>query len=94
MLQIDSRNTECNLTFHGCDVYDVRLDNVVKQIQELRKLFQIRQSGSLVNPSKMSNAERDSFCKKMRKATREIHAVSDALVNAKLAFGKCYDLIK
>lgn len=35
----------------------------------------------------MSEAEGDNFCKKMRKATREIHAVSDALVNAKLAFG-------
>lgn len=28
------------------------------------------------------------FTKQMRQATREIHAVSDALVNAKLAFGK------
>lgn len=26
----------------------------------------------------------------MRKATREIHAISDALVNAKLAFGKMH----
>lgn len=29
----------------------------------------------------------DTFCKKMRRATREIHALSDSLVNAKLAFG-------
>ncbi|XP_043285410.1 heme oxygenase [Venturia canescens] len=35
----------------------------------------------------MSDTEGDNFSKKMRKATREIHAVSDALVNAKLAFG-------
>ncbi|XP_066587227.1 uncharacterized protein Ho [Prorops nasuta] len=35
---------------------------------------------------KMSDQE-DTFCKKMRRATREIHAISDALVNAKLAFG-------
>lgn len=35
----------------------------------------------------MQEGEEENFCKKMRKATREIHAVSDALVNAKLAFG-------
>ncbi|XP_033333055.1 heme oxygenase [Megalopta genalis] len=35
----------------------------------------------------MSNRGEDTFCKKMRKATREIHSISDALVNAKLAFG-------
>ena len=35
----------------------------------------------------MTDSEED-FCTKMRKATREIHAISDALVNAKLAFGK------
>jgi hypothetical protein len=29
-----------------------------------------------------------TFTKKMRSATREIHAISDALVNAKLAFGE------
>nr|XP_050848452.1 heme oxygenase 1 isoform X1 [Vespula vulgaris] len=34
----------------------------------------------------MTDKEEDTFCKKMRKATREIHAISDALVNAKLAF--------
>ncbi|XP_033207940.1 heme oxygenase 1 [Belonocnema kinseyi] len=34
----------------------------------------------------MTDSENDTFCKKMRKATREIHAVSDALVNAKLVF--------
>lgn len=28
-----------------------------------------------------------SFSKQMRKATRDIHKVSDALVNAKIAFG-------
>jgi len=32
--------------------------------------------------------EEENFCKKMSKATRGIHAISDALVNAKLAFGK------
>lgn len=32
--------------------------------------------------------EEENFCKKMAKATRGRHAVSDALVNAKLAFGK------
>ncbi|XP_058792842.1 heme oxygenase 1 [Phymastichus coffea] len=35
----------------------------------------------------MPDNEEDNFCKKMRKTTREIHAISDALVNAKLAFG-------
>ncbi|XP_011499102.1 PREDICTED: heme oxygenase [Ceratosolen solmsi marchali] len=35
----------------------------------------------------MPEVEEDNFCKKMRRATREIHAISDALVNAKLAFG-------
>ncbi|XP_063993624.1 uncharacterized protein LOC135171181 [Diachasmimorpha longicaudata] len=35
----------------------------------------------------MGESKDDTFCKKMRAATREIHAVSDALVNAKLAFG-------
>nr|XP_003703646.1 PREDICTED: heme oxygenase 1 [Megachile rotundata] len=29
----------------------------------------------------------DTFCKQMRKATREIHKISDSLVNAKLAVG-------
>lgn len=28
-----------------------------------------------------------TFCDDMRKATKEIHAISDALVNAKLALG-------
>lgn len=32
--------------------------------------------------------EETPFSKQMRLATREIHANSDALVNAKLAFGK------
>jgi len=32
--------------------------------------------------------EEENFCKKMAKATRGRHAISDALVNAKLAFGK------
>ena len=36
----------------------------------------------------MWNKDEDTFCKKMRKATKEIHTVSDTLVNAKLAFGK------
>ncbi|XP_011299145.1 heme oxygenase [Fopius arisanus] len=35
----------------------------------------------------MGESKGDTFCKQMRAATREIHAVSDALVNAKLAFG-------
>lgn len=34
----------------------------------------------------MTDYENENFCKKMRKATKEIHAVSDALVNAKLVF--------
>lgn len=29
-----------------------------------------------------------SFSTQMRKATREVHSLSDALVNAKLVFGK------
>jgi len=32
----------------------------------------------------------ETFTKKMRSATREIHAISDALVNAKLAFGELF----
>lgn len=35
----------------------------------------------------MTDAEEENFCKKMRRSTRKIHAISDALVNAKLAFG-------
>lgn len=35
----------------------------------------------------MPDKEEENFCKKMAKATRGIHAISDALVNAKLAFG-------
>ncbi|KAG7189902.1 hypothetical protein KM043_006071 [Ampulex compressa] len=35
----------------------------------------------------MPEKEEDTFSKKMRKATRKVHAISDALVNAKLAFG-------
>lgn len=34
----------------------------------------------------MSNI--DSFTKRMRKETRDVHKISDALINAKLAFGK------
>ncbi|XP_031832313.1 heme oxygenase [Nomia melanderi] len=41
----------------------------------------------------MSNKDENTFCKKMRKATREIHTVSDALVNAKLAFGFLNDSV-
>ncbi|XP_014207503.1 heme oxygenase 1 [Copidosoma floridanum] len=40
----------------------------------------------------MSDVEED-FCKKMRKTTREIHAVSDAMLNAKLAFGFSNDKV-
>lgn len=36
----------------------------------------------------MSQQLDNSFSKQMRIATREIHKISDALVNAKLAFGK------
>ncbi|CAK9823311.1 Heme oxygenase 2 [Anthophora retusa] len=35
----------------------------------------------------MANKDQDTFCKKMRKATKEIHTISDTLVNTKLAFG-------
>lgn len=35
----------------------------------------------------MSNDGKVSFTKQMRKATREIHDISDALVNAKLGIG-------
>ncbi|OAD60242.1 Heme oxygenase 1 [Eufriesea mexicana] len=35
----------------------------------------------------MTNKGNDTFCKKMRQATKEIHTISDTLVNAKLAFG-------
>ncbi|XP_016913180.1 uncharacterized protein LOC107998426 [Apis cerana] len=35
----------------------------------------------------MKTNNQDTFCKKMRKATKEIHSISDSLVNAKLAFG-------
>ncbi|XP_015118582.1 heme oxygenase [Diachasma alloeum] len=34
----------------------------------------------------MGESKGDTFCKQMRAATRQIHAVSDAVVNAKLAF--------
>jgi hypothetical protein len=36
----------------------------------------------------------ETFTKKMRSATREIHAMSDALVNAKLAFGKFWIFLR
>ncbi|KAL6262637.1 hypothetical protein P5V15_005430 [Pogonomyrmex californicus] len=42
---------------------------------------------AFARPAKMPDREEENFCKKMTKATRGIHAVSDALVNAKLAFG-------
>jgi hypothetical protein len=38
--------------------------------------------------------EKETFTMKMRRATREIHAISDALVNAKLAFGKYWIFFK
>ncbi|OXU17304.1 hypothetical protein TSAR_012085 [Trichomalopsis sarcophagae] len=41
----------------------------------------------------MPEAEEENFCKKMRRATRKIHAISDALVNAKLAFGFMDDAV-
>lgn len=31
----------------------------------------------------------ESFSKRLRKETRDIHKISDALINAKLAFGEC-----
>lgn len=30
----------------------------------------------------------ETFTKRMRRETRDIHKISDALINAKLAFGK------
>ena len=33
-------------------------------------------------------SEEELFTKRMRKATRQVHAISDALVNGKLLFGK------
>lgn len=30
----------------------------------------------------------DSFSKRMRRETRDVHKISDALINAKLAFGE------
>lgn len=36
----------------------------------------------------MANSKEDSFSKRMRKETRDVHKVSDALINAKLVFGK------
>ncbi|KZC12641.1 Heme oxygenase 1 [Dufourea novaeangliae] len=41
----------------------------------------------------MLNRDGDSFCKKMRNATKEIHTVSDTLVNTKLAFGFLNDSV-
>lgn len=35
-----------------------------------------------------------SLTKEMRNATREIHNISDSLVNAKLAFGESYTKFK
>lgn len=32
-------------------------------------------------------ADAESFSKRMRRETREVHKISDALINAKLAFG-------
>lgn len=36
----------------------------------------------------MAEAKDEGFSKRMRKETRDVHKVSDALINAKLAFGK------
>lgn len=36
----------------------------------------------------MANTKEDSFSKRMRKETRDVHNISDKLINAKLAFGK------
>lgn len=36
----------------------------------------------------MANSKEESFSKRMRKETRDVHKVSDALINAKLVFGK------
>ncbi|XP_003397030.1 uncharacterized protein LOC126925157 [Bombus affinis] len=41
----------------------------------------------------MTSKDEETFCKKMQKATREIHSISDALVNAKLAFGFLEDSV-
>lgn len=41
----------------------------------------------MINLEKMGDND-VSFTKQMRKATRNVHSISDALVNAKLAFGK------
>lgn len=41
----------------------------------------------------MDIEENISFDKRMRAATKEIHSISDGLVNAKLAFGNEIDLL-
>lgn len=38
--------------------------------------------------SRMESKEEILFTKKMRDVTKEIHGVSDALINAKIGFGK------
>lgn len=38
--------------------------------------------------SRMDSQKEILFTKKMRIATREIHGISDALINAKIGFGK------
>lgn len=44
--------------------------------------------------NKMTNTKEESFSKRMRKETRDVHKISDALINAKLAFGKQFLLIQ
>ncbi|XP_043250885.1 heme oxygenase 1 [Colletes gigas] len=41
----------------------------------------------------MSDKSEETFCEKMRKATKKVHTISDALVNTKLAFGFLDDSI-
>lgn len=72
--------------------------HVWKKIQEKRTLNQAEYSNHVTNnvkilpfqfvTARMSSDEDVPFTKKMRAVTREIHNVSDSLINAKLGIGK------
>lgn len=61
-------------------LFTSKLKNRIKKLENKEKL----KNHSLI---KMAQQSPTSFSKQMRIATRDVHKISDALVNAKMVFG-------
>lgn len=60
----------------------IRLSSITKE--------KLENSANLTKQHSMEEETKDTelFTKRMRRETRDVHKISDALVNAKMAFGK------